>query len=108
MTDVAYQGDLVDFEWEFRRADVVNRPLFDPDNVFFSYQCGDLPSSVPVQFNGNTQPAIGIIWKRGVGRYASRVDTTNCAGALTPKAWSTGTGQAQVPPDVIQVVPRPF
>jgi hypothetical protein len=104
----AYEGDLIDFEWEFRRADIVNRPLIDPSAVYFAFQCGENPASPTIQFAGATQPAVGVIWKRGVGRYATRVDTTGCAGPYVPKAWSTGTGQAMVPPDVVTVVARPF
>jgi hypothetical protein len=103
-----YQGDLIEFRWEFRQNDVPGRPLVNPDNVFFAFQVGDNPSSAPITFAGATTPGTGIIWTTGKGRFRTWVDSTVYSGLYVPKAWSTGMGQAQVPPISVNVLPKPF
>jgi hypothetical protein len=100
------EGSLVQFQNVFRDA---NGFAVDPEVVTVTIQAGSGPPGATLTYSGATVPAVGTLARVGVGRYATRADSTDCGGAELAALWIAppGTGQAEKW-DTVYIDPAPF
>ena len=100
------QGDLIEFEILF--VDTDTRRAIDPDVVVFAYRVGTNSATAPITYVSSSTPAVGTIWRVGVGRYKTWVSSITFAGVTYPEWTSTGVGQAASAANPVMVNPRNF